>query len=185
MRTRYKFLESENNLYFLTFTVVEKIPVFTNSQYCNVIIENFKFYQENKNLKIFNYVIMDNHVHMIMSHKKDIGKVVQDFKKYTAKQALELLTNDSRQWIKYLLKFFKKSYKSVSTYQFWQEGSHPELIQTQEMYNQKVEYIHNNPVKRGLVYEDRDWYYSSARNLYGLENPFEVDILDDSWGLEV
>ncbi len=59
------------------------------------------------------------------------------------------------------------------------------MIQTQEMYNQKVEYIHNNPVKRGLVYEDRDWYYSSARNLYGLKNPFKVDVLDDSWGLEV
>ncbi len=99
MKSRYKFLESEYNLYFLTFTVVERIPVFTNSQFCDVIIENFKFYHENRNLKIFNYVIMDNHVHMIMSHKKDIGKVIQDFKKYTAKQALELLTSDSRQWI--------------------------------------------------------------------------------------
>ncbi|MDO9578691.1 MAG: transposase [Candidatus Cloacimonadales bacterium] len=184
MRSRYKFIDSEKAPYFLTFSVIERIPVFTNSKYCDVIIENFEFYRKERGLQIFNYVIMDNHVHAIMFHENEIGKVVQDFKKYTAKQILELLENDSRSWIKYLMKFFKKPHKTKSTYQFWQEGSHPELIQNQEMYNQKVDYIHNNPVKRGLVLESKDWYYSSARNLYGLDNPFEVDVIDDNWGME-
>ncbi|MCK5051341.1 MAG: transposase [Candidatus Cloacimonetes bacterium] len=184
MRSRYKFVDSENSPYFLTFTVIEKIPVFTNSKYCDVIIENFEFYRQKRGLQTFNYIIMDNHVHVIMSHNKDISKVVQDFKKYTAKLILELLHTDSRYWIKSLMKIFKKPYKTKSTFQFWEEGSHPELIQGQKMFNQKAEYIHNNPVKRGLVSEDRDWYYSSARNLYGLENPFKVDVLDDNWGME-
>jgi len=179
MRSRYKFVDSKNSLYFLTFTVLEKIPVFTNSKYCDVIIENFEFYRQKRGLKIFNYVIMDNHVHAIMSHNENISKVVQDFKKYTAKQILILLENDSRHWIKSLMKYFKKSHKIKSTFQFWEEGSHPKLIQGKKMFNQKAEYIHNNPVKRGLVLEDRDWYYSSARNLYDLECPFKVDVLDD------
>ena len=184
MRSHYKFVDSEKSLYFLTFTVIEKIPVFTNSKYCDVIIENFEFYRRERGLQIFNYVIMDNHVHVIMSHNEDISKAVQDLKKYTAKQILEILEHDSRRWIKLLMKFFKKPHKTKSIFQFWEEGSHPELIQGQKMFNQKVEYIHNNPVKRGLVLEDKDWYYSSARNLYGLENPFKVDLLDDNWGME-
>lgn len=184
MRSRYKFIDSENSLYFLTFTVIEKIPVFTNSKYCDIIIENFEFYRQKHGLRIFNYIIMDNHIHVIMFHNENISKVVQDFKKYTAKQILELLEHDSRHWIKSLMKFFKKPHKTKLIFQFWEEGSHPILIQGQKMFNQKVEYIHNNPVKLGLVLEDKDWYYSSARNLYGLENPFKVDLLDDNWGME-
>ncbi|NQT64945.1 MAG: transposase [FCB group bacterium] len=184
MRSRYKFIDSENSIYFLTFAIIEKIPVFTNSKYCDIIIENFEFYRSERGLQILSYVIMDNHIHAIMSHNEDIGKAVQDFKKFTAKQILELLENDSRHWIKSLMKLFKKPHKTRSAFQFWEEGSHPILIQGQKMFNQKAEYIHNNPVKRGLVFEDKDWYYSSARNLYGLENPFKVDVLDDTWGIE-
>ena len=184
MRSRYKFVDSNNSLYFLTFTVIGKIPVFINSKYCDVIIENFEFYRRKRGLQTFSYVIMDNHVHVIMSHYEDISKVVQDFKKYTAKLMLQLLQTDSRYWIKSLMKFSKKPYKTKSIYQFWEEGSHPELIQNQKMFNQKIEYIHNNPIKRGLVWEDRDWYYSSARNLYGLKNPFDINVLSDKWGME-
>ena len=178
MRSRFKFVDLDNQLYFITFSIVEKIPVFTNSKYMRVIIDNFNFYRENKGLKIFYYVIMDNHIHLVASHEKNISLIIQSLKKYTAKEILNLLKTDSREWILYLLKYFKKKYKKESTYQFWQEGSHPEMILNLKMLNQKADYIHQNPVKRGLVAEEQDWLYSSARNIHRLSNVFEVDQLE-------
>ena len=60
--------------------------------------------------------------------------------------------------------YYKKQFKTKSTYQVWQEASHPQLIIDEEMLVQKIEYIHYNPVKRGLVDLPEHWRYSSARN---------------------
>ena len=62
------------------------------------------------------------------------------------------------------LEFYKKKHKKNSLYQVWQEGTHPELIQTEKMLFQKIEYIHYNPVLRGYVDASEHWRYSSARN---------------------
>jgi hypothetical protein len=72
------------------------------------------------------------------------------------------------------LEFYKATHKTDRTYQFWQEGSHPELIQGEAMMRQKIEYIHNNPVQRGYVDLPIHWRYSSARNYAGLEGLMEV-----------
>ncbi|WP_198532945.1 hypothetical protein [Salinivibrio sp. MA440] len=60
--------------------------------------------------------------------------------------------------------FYKKAHKGDRAYQFWQEGVHPELIQSDAMMWQKIDYIHQNPVKRGYVDEAAHWRYSSARD---------------------
>ena len=72
------------------------------------------------------------------------------------------------------LAFYKKAHKSDRDYQFWQEGIHPELIQTDEMMKQKINYIHNNPVKRGYVDKAEHWRYSSARVYAGELGLLEV-----------
>jgi len=62
------------------------------------------------------------------------------------------------------LEFYMKSYKTDRKNQLWEEGVHPEMIQNYEMLRQKIDYIHNNPVKRGFVDLPEHWKYSSARN---------------------
>ncbi|MEA2103830.1 MAG: transposase [Candidatus Cloacimonadota bacterium] len=177
MRSRYKFEKIPGNIYFVTFTVIGHIPIFTNSLYNNILINNFKFYQEHENLKIFYYVIMDNHLHLIVRHDHDVSKVIKNYKSFTAKEMIKSLHKDKREWILYLLKYYKKQHKQNSTYQFWEEGSHPKLISDTKMLYQKIGYIHRNPVKRGLVAKPEDWYYSSAKNNAGLDNCFEIDEL--------
>ena len=59
-------------------------------------------------------------------------------------------------------------------YQVWQEGSHPQEIYGEKMLIQKIEYIHNNPVRRGYVDEAGYWRYSSARTYEGMEGLLEV-----------
>ena len=175
MKSRYKILNNDDSLYFLTLNVLLKIPVFTNSSFMDIIINNLKFYRNNQQLKIFSFVIMDNHIHLIASHKENLSKVIRNFKSFTAKELIAQLKKDSRSWILNLLKENKADYKTDSIYQFWQEGNHPKQIQNVEMFNQKVEYIHYNPVKRGLVSDAKDWIYSSARNYLGLDCVFQID----------
>ncbi len=61
------------------------------------------------------------------------------------------------------LKYYKLRHKTDQVHQLWQEGSHPQIIETDAIAWQKVEYIHNNPVRRGYVDDPVHWRYSSAR----------------------
>jgi hypothetical protein len=66
------------------------------------------------------------------------------------------------------LNFYKLDHKKDRQYQFWQEGSHPQQIADERMMQQKIDYIHYNPVRRGYVDKPEDWRYSSARDFVGL-----------------
>jgi putative transposase len=73
-----------------------------------------------------------------------------------------------------LLALFKQAHKTESQYQVWEEGSHPQLIESETVMRQKLDYIHQNPVKRGYVDLPEHWRYSSARNYLGQEGLIEV-----------
>ncbi len=72
------------------------------------------------------------------------------------------------------LHFARKAGRGDRKYQFWQEGSHPQLIDGEAMLQQKLEYIHQNPVKRGYVDEAVHWRWSSARCYAGMDGMVEV-----------
>ena len=71
-------------------------------------------------------------------------------------------------------KYHRAKHKTTSDYQFWQEGSHPQQIQNEEMMRQKLDYIHYNPVKREFVDDPTHWRLSSARNYAGQEGLLPV-----------
>ncbi len=73
------------------------------------------------------------------------------------------------------LAFYKKAHKTDTQYQIWQEGMHPKLIQSEEMMLEKINYIHNNPVKRGYVDEAKYWRYSSARDYEGVDGLVAIE----------
>ncbi|MCK4357751.1 MAG: transposase [Candidatus Cloacimonetes bacterium] len=175
MRSSYKFSEYGTELYFLTFTIVEWIPVFIRQKYCDIIVNNLQFYRKEQGLKIHYLVIMPEHIHIIVSSENDVRKIIQNFKSYTAKEIIQNLKHDKRKWILNLLKYYKKKHKSESEYQVWQEGSHPEIITSTAMLNQKINYIHFNPVKAGFVTTPEQWRYSSAGYYDGNESIMEFD----------
>ncbi|MCJ7680795.1 MAG: hypothetical protein MUP70_08730 [Candidatus Aminicenantes bacterium] len=114
-----------------------------------------------KKLKIYAYVILDNHFHMICQ-SQELSRTLQSLKRHTSKCILEQLKQDQKNWILQLLAFYKKKHKKDSQHQLWQEGFHPQQIISEVMFKQKVEYIHQNPVKRGYVEAPEDWCFSSA-----------------------
>ena len=85
-----------------------------------------------------------------------------DLKRHTARRILELLEAERCEWLLNQLRYFRAAHKVESEHQVWQEGSHPQAMVSDEMMLQKLEYLHNNPVKRGLVAAPEHWRYSSA-----------------------
>jgi len=162
MRSSYKITVSDG-IYFITSTIIQWLPVFTSTAYFDIIIRSLKFCQENKGLKLYAYVILDNHFHFIVSGI-DLRNTIKSLKMFTAKEIIEQLQRDRKEWLLDLLAYYKKRHKTYSQHQVWQEGYHPQLIISEEMLVQKIEYIHYNPVKRGLVDVPEHWRYCSARN---------------------
>ncbi len=146
MRSRYK-ITRQNGIHFVTSTIVEWIPVFVSNKYFDIIIQSFEFCKKNKGFKLFAFVIVDSHFHLIAS-APDLSTAIASLKKFTAKKIIDHLDQDNKYWLLNQLSYYKKEHKKESNYQVWQEGIHPQLITTDKMLIQKIDYIHYNPVKR-------------------------------------
>jgi len=173
MRTSYKIYEKEG-IYFITSSIIENIPIFLNETMFNILKESFKFCRKEKGLKLYAYVIMDNHFHSIVSNENLIS-IIRDMKRFTAKRIIETIKLMKSSWLINQIEYWKKEHKRDSQFQVWQEGYHPQQILNEEMLLQKIEYIHYNPVKRGFVEKPEDWKYSSARNFMGDSSIIEID----------
>ena len=109
------------------------------------------------------YAVMENHLHWIAVGPQ-LGKRVGEFKSFTATAIVKELQRQHSKTLLQELKHFKLRHRTDQTHQFWQEGSHPQIIESDEVMWQKIEYIHNNPLRRGYVDDPLAWRYSSARN---------------------
>ena len=176
MRSRYTIVESEG-VYFFTATIVNWLPVLIGEAACSLVLESLQFCRRNKGLRLYAYVIMENHLHLV-AEAPELSRCMQSFKQYTARGLLQQAQTADKQWQLHQFDYCKKAYKNRSRYQVWQEGSHPQLIQGDAMLRQKITYIHNNPVRRGYVDIPEHWRYSSARNYENLDGPvLEIDAL--------
>ncbi len=172
-RSRYKIYDNAYP-YFVTCTVVEWFPIFTRQESVQIILDSWTFLRQEGRLKLFAYVVLENHVHFIAA-SDNLSQEIGDFKSYTARRLIDLLIVLGAKTILQQLAFRKLKYKKDREYQFWQEGSHPQQIPSDEIMRQKIEYIHFNPVKRGYVDDPVHWRYSSARNYAGMQGLIEVD----------
>ncbi|MGJ0516006.1 MAG: transposase [Methylomicrobium sp.] len=120
------------------------------------------------------FVILENHLHLV-AQSPDLATEISSFKSWTAKRLLEALKEQRAEHILKQLAFYKKAHKHDRDYQVWEEGSHPEQIQSHAMMLQKVEYIHQNPVKRGYVDNPVHWRNSSARIYAGETGVLKID----------
>ena len=116
---------------------------------------------------------MENHLHLIASGE-NLSKEIGNFKTFTARQCIDYYQNHQLQWILSQLALQKQNLTRKREFQFWQEGSHPQRIMDEKVFQQKVEYIHNNPVRRGYVDLAEHWRYSSARNYAEMEGVLPI-----------
>jgi REP element-mobilizing transposase RayT len=105
----------------------------------------------------------------------DLRKSMESFKKFTAREILNLLRRENATTILDQLAFYKKAHRKEKSFQVWEEGYQPKLIQSEAMLKMKIDYIHYNPVKRGYVDKAIYWRYSSARDYEGRYGLIEID----------
>jgi hypothetical protein len=172
MRTRYRIHEPIYP-YFLTCTAVGWLPVFARPECAQILLDSWQLLQRSGRLTLHGYVILENHAHFVAAGDQ-LSDAVGDFKSFTARKVIDFLQQRGEQTLLKQLAWEKAAHKSDRPYQLWQEGSHPKQITTDEVMEQKLEYIHANPVRRGYVDRPEHWRYSSARNYLGLPALVEV-----------
>lgn len=175
-------IRDQSKTHFITATVVDWVDVFSRKAYRDCIIESLDFCIKNKGMILYGYVIMSNHIHLIIqSDKNKLSDLIRDFKKFTAKTILHKIETEPESRADWMLKRFEfacKSHRRNEKYQFWQYGNHPEEIFSEKFFWSKLDYIHLNPVRAGIVVKASHYLYSSASNYvndYGIITITKVD----------
>lgn len=167
--------------HFITATVVDWVDVFTRKSYKDCIIECLDFCIKNKGMILYGYVIMSNHIHLIIqSENEKLSDLLRDFKKFTATTILKKIQTEPesrREWMLERFKLATESHSRNKNFQFWQYGNHPEEIYTENFIWSKLDYIHLNPVKAGIVLHPQDYIYSSASNYINNSGIIPVEIV--------
>ena len=176
-------IDNQEWLYYVTFVTVGWIDVFTRLEYRDIIINSLCYCKKKKGLRLYAYVIMSNHLHLIVA--ADIGynlsNIIRDFKKYTSKQIYKAIENNPRESRKeWMLSLFRNAGErniNNKSHQFWQQHNHPVNLYSNAVIDQKLEYIHQNPVKAGIVANAEDYLYSSARNYADMDSVIDIELL--------
>lgn len=161
-RSRYRIF-ADRYPHFLTCTVAGWQPVFMRPEAVEIVLESLRFLQRERGLQLFGYVIMENHLHLI-AKAEDLAERIGQFKSFTARNIIDLLRRGAATGLLNELRFQKRHHKTDREFQFWEEGSHPQQIDSDETMLQKLEYVHDSPVRRGYISDPTHWRYSSARN---------------------
>ena len=182
MSHQYRVRNPEE-IHFVTFTIVDWIDVFTRPSYKQIIIESLTYCQQSKGLDIYAFCLMTNHLHLLVSANAPalLPDIIRDFKKHTNKQIIVLVEKEHesrRDWMLYRFAYHAKYDNRIKNYKVWQDGYHAIACDTAKILVQKLDYIHNNPVRAEIVAEPQHYIYSSAANYSGEKGVVDVTVLD-------
>ncbi|MBL7800736.1 MAG: transposase [Chitinophagales bacterium] len=182
MSTKYKFRDSQK-LYFISYATVYWIDVFIRAEYSQIWVDSVNYCSAHKDLDVFAYCLMPSHVHMIVSSPTgQLSNIMRDLKKHTSLKIIEAIQLNSQESRKeWMLAMFKEAgniKSNTSRYQFWQHESHPIELVSNDIMQQKLDYIHNNPVVAGFVDNAMDWKYSSAGDYCGKKGCVEIKLIE-------
>lgn len=160
-------ITDKQGIYFMTTTVVNWIDVFTRAELADEIIKSLAYCQKAKGLNIYAWCLMPSHLHLIASAREGfhLADIMRDFKKFTSKKVVKTIQeiNESRRdWLLDKFEFAGRWNPKIEGFKFWQDGYHPILLESNHFLEQKLNYLHENPVVAGLVFEPYHYRYSSA-----------------------
>jgi len=171
-------------IYFITDTVVDWVDVFTRPIYKQIIVDSLKFCQQEKGLSIHAWVLMSNHFHAIVSSKSSnkISDILRDFKKFTSKEIvkaiLEYPQESRKKWLLNRFEYAGRDDNKITNYKFWQDGNDAQLLFSDKFIMQKLNYIHQNPVRAQIVSKAEDYLYSSAMNYAGAKGLIDIEFYE-------
>jgi REP element-mobilizing transposase RayT len=170
--------------HFLTFTVCGWIDLFTRKVYRDIVLDSFRYAQKQGQLILNAYVIMSNHIHLIArandKQKKTLSDIVRDFKKFTHHQmgpVIESEVESRNSWMMHQFEYYGRINPNNKDWQIWSNDNHPEECFSKSFTDSKLNYIHENPVRAGIVGRPEDYLYSSASNYVSGKGLIDVELL--------
>jgi REP element-mobilizing transposase RayT len=164
-------------LYYLTFSVVHWLPVFVSEEPCLIITESLNFCHREKGLRTNAFVIMPTHMHLIGSDAdfdvERLSQTLTDMRKYTGQRLADYC---ERKMPTAFGQMLRGTLRTDRARQFWQPSRHPEAIWSQAFWQTKMDYLHDNPRRKGLVRDATHWRFSSAA-YWLLDPPGESDVV--------
>ncbi|SHE70040.1 REP element-mobilizing transposase RayT [Mariniphaga anaerophila] len=175
MSRKYKFYNPDG-VYFVSFAVQGWIDVFTRNKYKNILVDNLKYCQQHKGLEIFAWCIMTNHIHLIIRAKDGylLQDILRDFKKYTSKTIIKAIEENIQESRK---EWLMQQFKTSEGYRFWRSDNKPVELWNNKVIDQKIDYVHKNPVEEGIVFRAEDYLYSSAADYAGGKGLLDVIVI--------
>ena len=174
-------IRDQEALYFVTFTIVNWIDLFIRDEYKEVLIDSLDYCQQHKGLRVHAYCLMTSHIHLILSvnEGKRLSDVIRDFKSFTSSQLRQLISENNREsrreWLLWMFENAGKRNNRNSDFQLWQQHNHPVELNTNEKVQQRLNYIHNNPVVAGFVDDPATWIWSSCSSYHkGIKDRIEL-----------
>ena len=178
-------VRNQSGLHYLTFQIVQWADLFTRQVYRNIVVDSLRYCQQQKGLEIYAFVIMSNHVHLLAKSQNDnLSDIIRDFKRHTSKQMIETIQQmpeSRRELLLMIFRYAARGHKRNNEYQVWAHESHAEEIFSNTFIEQKIDYIHNNPVRSGIVVKPEDYLYSSARNYAELDGVLNIALATRRW----
>jgi len=183
MSRRYKF-HDQDRIYFVSYATVNWIDVFTRNIYKDIVLQSLRYCIAHKGLEVYAWVIMTNHIHLIIgTHGEKMEDVMRDHKRHTSEELLKAIQNNAqesrREWILQQFKAAGAANSNNTNYQLWQQSNKPIELYSEPVIYKYLDYLHNNPVIAGFVDKCEDWLYSSARDYEGGEGLLKELILID------
>jgi len=180
MSRKYKF-HNQDKPYFVTFATVNWIDVFTRRIYKDILINCINYCIQNKGLIVYGWCIMTNHLHLIIGTKdKTMQDIMRDLKGFTSKAILKSIEENPqesrKEWMLWMFKRAGERNSNNKNYQFWQQHNQPIEIDSNEIFDQKLNYIHSNPVEAGFVDVEVHYIYSSARDYAGEKGFIKMEV---------
>ena len=179
MSRKYKIGE-QDRIYFITITIVKWVNIFNNLECVQIVIDSLKFCQKEKGLVIHAWCLMPNHLHMIVGRSgiMNIEDIIRDLKKYTSVHLTKALKNQKMYKELSVFQLAAEESKKHQYYKVWQDGFHPVVLDSNKLIDQKLDYIHYNPVSAGITELPEEFVYSSAKDYYTEDSGMvEIEII--------
>ena len=185
MSDKYKIRDIDK-AYFVTLTVVGWIDVFTRRNHKLLLVNSLKYCQENKVLAIYGWCLMPSHLHMIVSAEGSyaLSEILRDFKKFTSKEIVKQIEEEPESRREWMLEYFFKTgrkLKRIKENKFWQDGNLAKEIYGNRFLEEKLDYIHHNPVEEMIVSKPEEYLFSSARDYAGLDGLLNIQLISKRW----
>jgi REP element-mobilizing transposase RayT len=167
----------EGHVLYITTVVYGRLPIFVRSSFVIPLIDSLNFYRYKQEFKLLGFVIMPDHIHLLIwpFGRATAAEIMRDYKEFTSKRIVRQAEVEGIvEWIAAFQQAGRETGRAAS--KVWQDSYWDVNVFTERFVHTKLNYIHRNPLRAGLVDDPAAYPYSSYRNyVTGDQSLIEID----------